>query len=94
MPRPHSHWLTNAYIFFATPYFAYDVYAMFLCFRYKQQVRGQSSELPLPSTGGAIRDFLHREMLLVLHHVFVVAFCFPASVVRTPPTTAHPHPHT
>lgn len=61
---------------FATPYFAYDIYAMFLCHRYKLQVKGHQD-------GGvrAVAGFLRREALMVLHHVFVVAFCFPASVV-------------
>uniref|UniRef100_H3CC30 TLC domain containing 3B n=1 Tax=Tetraodon nigroviridis TaxID=99883 RepID=H3CC30_TETNG len=70
------HWLTNAYILFATPYFAYDIYAMFLCHRYKLQVKGHQD-------GGvrAVAGFLRREALMVLHHVFVVAFCFPASVL-------------
>ncbi|KAJ4931621.1 hypothetical protein JOQ06_010062 [Pogonophryne albipinna] len=44
-----SHWLTDNYILFATPYFAYDIYAMFL------------------------------EKLMVLHHIFMVTCCFPAS---------------
>ncbi|KAI4822068.1 hypothetical protein KUCAC02_007632 [Chaenocephalus aceratus] len=34
-----SHWLTDNYILFATPYFAYDIYAMFLCYRHRLQVK-------------------------------------------------------
>ncbi|KAE8282714.1 SH2B adapter protein 1 Pro-rich, PH and SH2 domain-containing signaling mediator [Larimichthys crocea] len=38
------HWLTDSYILFATPYFAYDIYAMFLCYWHKQQVKGHEEE--------------------------------------------------
>ncbi|KAM4717047.1 ceramide synthase-like [Anableps anableps] len=76
------HWLAEAYILFATPYFAYDVVAMFLCYWYRLQVKGREEAGP---GGGSLRaaasGFLRREALLVLHHVFMVAFCFPASLV-------------
>lgn len=74
------HWLTNTYILFATPYFAYDIYAMFLCYWHKMQIKGHE-EGGARSMGAAVSGFLRREMLMVLHHVFMVAFCFPASVV-------------
>uniref|UniRef100_A0A671MG75 Protein FAM57B-like n=1 Tax=Sinocyclocheilus anshuiensis TaxID=1608454 RepID=A0A671MG75_9TELE len=35
-----QHWLTSSYILFAVPYFVYDIYAMFLCYWYKLQVKG------------------------------------------------------
>ncbi|XP_068193698.1 ceramide synthase-like [Antennarius striatus] len=76
------HWLTDAYILFATPYFAYDIYAMFLCYRHKLQVKGHEEEGgAVRSMGGAVVGFLRREMLLVLHHVFMVLFCCPASLL-------------
>lgn len=74
------HWLTDAYILFATPYFAYDIYAMFLCHWHKLQVKGHEEGGAGP-TGAAAVGFLRREMLMVLHHIFMVTFCFPASVV-------------
>lgn len=55
---------------------------MFLCYWHKQQVKGHEEGGPR-SAGTAVMGFLRRELLLVLHHIFVVAFCFPASVVRT-----------
>ncbi|XP_059204789.1 LOW QUALITY PROTEIN: TLC domain containing 3Ba [Centropristis striata] len=70
-----THWLTDAYILFATPYFAYDVYAMFLCHRQRLQVKGHKEQ------GGAVIGYLRREKLLVLHHVFMLAFCCPASLL-------------
>lgn len=79
------HWLTEAYILFATPYFAYDIHAMFLCYWHKMQVKGHEEEEQggggVRSMGAAVVGYLRREMLMVLHHVFMVAFCFPASLV-------------
>uniref|UniRef100_A0A672HLF7 TLC domain containing 3B n=1 Tax=Salarias fasciatus TaxID=181472 RepID=A0A672HLF7_SALFA len=76
--QEHLHWLTDAYIFFATPYFAYDVYAMYLCHHHRLRVKGH--EEAEEATLAAVAGFLRRESLMVLHHVFLVAFCFPASV--------------
>lgn len=77
------HWLTDTYILFATPYFAYDIYAMFLCYRHKLRVKGHEEEGGVRSMGAAVGAYLRRELLMVLHHVFMVAFCFPASLVTT-----------
>ncbi|KAM8723971.1 TLC domain containing 3Ba [Acanthopagrus schlegelii] len=80
------HWLTEAYILFATPYFAYDIYAMFLCYWHKMQVKGHEEQEGergggVKSMGAAVIGYLRRETLMVLHHVFMVAFCFPASLL-------------
>ncbi|XP_056257782.1 TLC domain containing 3Ba [Seriola aureovittata] len=81
------HWLTDAYILFATPYFAYDIYGMFLCHWHKLQVKGHEEEQQqeelgaVRSKGSAVVGYLRREVLMVLHHVFMVAFCFPASLL-------------
>lgn len=53
---------------------------MFLCHRHRLQVKGHE-EGGVGSAGAVAAGFLRREMLMVLHHVFMVAFCFPASVV-------------
>ncbi|XP_047428518.1 TLC domain containing 3Ba isoform X2 [Mugil cephalus] len=71
------HWLTDAYILFATPYFAYDIYAMFLCYRHKLQVKGHEEA----GLSASVAGYLRREVLMVLHHIFMVAFCFPASLM-------------
>ncbi|KAG7233734.1 hypothetical protein INR49_006655 [Caranx melampygus] len=78
-----THWLTDSYILFATPYFAYDIYAMFLCHWYKLQVKGheEEGEGEPGSMRLAVMGYLRREFLMVLHHVFMVAFCFPASLL-------------
>ncbi|XP_061906397.1 ceramide synthase-like isoform X1 [Entelurus aequoreus] len=66
-----KHWLTDAYISFAAPYFVYDVFAMFLCHRHKRQQQ----------EGAHVAAFVRREVLMVLHHAFMVLFCLPASLV-------------
>ncbi|XP_061837510.1 ceramide synthase-like isoform X2 [Nerophis lumbriciformis] len=66
-----KHWLTDAYISFAAPYFVYDVFAMFLCHRHKRQQQ----------EGVHLATFVRREVLMVLHHAFMVLFCLPASLV-------------
>ncbi|XP_013854935.1 protein FAM57B [Austrofundulus limnaeus] len=71
------HWLTEAYILFATPYFLYDIVAMFQVYRHRLQVKGHEEA----GLGAAVWGFLRREVLMVLHHVFMVAFCFPASLL-------------
>uniref|UniRef100_A0A3Q3PYU8 TLC domain-containing protein n=1 Tax=Monopterus albus TaxID=43700 RepID=A0A3Q3PYU8_MONAL len=77
------HWLTDTYILFATPYFAYDIYAMFLCYWHKLQVKGHEEE----EEGGvrpmvvAVMGYLRQELFMVLHHIFMVVFCFPASLL-------------
>ncbi|KAF0033158.1 hypothetical protein F2P81_015448 [Scophthalmus maximus] len=83
------HWLTEVYILFASPYFAYDIYAMFVCHRHKLQVKGHEEETAAAavggarSTGAAVMSYLRSEFLMVLHHVFMVAFCFPTSLEPT-----------
>ncbi|XP_028267946.1 protein FAM57B-like [Parambassis ranga] len=75
------HWLTESYILFATPYFAYDIYAMFVCYWHKLQVKGhEEAGQSVRSVRAAVLGFLRTEILMVLHHVFMVAFCFPASL--------------
>uniref|UniRef100_A0A3Q3GID3 TLC domain containing 3B n=1 Tax=Kryptolebias marmoratus TaxID=37003 RepID=A0A3Q3GID3_KRYMA len=71
------HWLTEAYILFATPYFLYDIYAMFLCYRHKLLVKGHEEA----GLVAVVSGYLRREVLMVLHHVFMVTFCFPASLL-------------
>ncbi|XP_054615696.1 ceramide synthase-like isoform X2 [Dunckerocampus dactyliophorus] len=65
------HWLTEAYVSFAAPYFVYDMYAMFLCHCHQRRQQGDTH----------VAAFVRREMLMVLHHAFMVLFCLPASLV-------------
>ncbi|XP_053496479.1 ceramide synthase isoform X2 [Ictalurus furcatus] len=74
------HWLTTSYILFAVPYFVYDIYAMFLCYWHKLQVKGHEVDNGPKSKSVALSSYLRREFLMVLHHVVMVTVCFPVSV--------------
>ncbi|XP_028843627.1 TLC domain containing 3Ba [Denticeps clupeoides] len=75
-----QHWLTSTYILFAVPYFVYDIYAMFMCYWYKMQVKGHEGDNRPKPMCVAISSYLRREFLMVLHHVVMVTVCFPVSV--------------
>ncbi|XP_072522835.1 ceramide synthase [Salminus brasiliensis] len=75
-----QHWLTNSYILFAVPYFAYDIYAMFLCYWHKLQVKGHEVDNGPKLKSAVLTSYLRREFLMVLHHVVMVTVCFPVSV--------------
>lgn len=67
---------------FAVPYFVYDIYAMFMCYWYKLQVKGHEEASAVPRhMSSALSSYLRREFLMVLHHVVMVTVCFPVSVV-------------
>lgn len=67
---------------FAVPYFVYDIYAMFMCYWYKLQVKGHEDASATPKhMTSALTSYLRREFLMVLHHVVMVTVCFPVSVV-------------
>lgn len=67
---------------FAVPYFVYDIYAMFMCYWYKLQVKGHEEASVVPRhMSSVLTSYLRREFLMVLHHVVMVTVCFPVSVV-------------
>ncbi|XP_078064860.1 ceramide synthase-like, partial [Mustelus asterias] len=72
------HWLTNAYVLFAVPYFAYDIYAMYLCHWYKYRVKGH--ELDATYNRAILKSYVRKEFLMVIHHSVMFAVCFPVSV--------------
>ncbi|RXM94258.1 Protein FAM57B [Acipenser ruthenus] len=80
-----QHWLTSSYILFAVPYFVYDIYAMFMCYRHKQQVKGHEGS----GVGSALLNYLRKEFMMVLHHVVMVTVCFPVSVYKQQHTLLH-----
>ncbi|XP_056390218.1 ceramide synthase isoform X2 [Hyla sarda] len=69
------HWLAATYTRFAVPYFIYDIYAMYLCYWHKHKLKGH------PGGWALTKAYLRKEFLMVLHHVFMVAVCFPVSVL-------------
>ncbi|XP_067881219.1 ceramide synthase-like [Heterodontus francisci] len=72
------HWLTNAYVLFAVPYFAYDIYAMYLCHWYKFNVKGHEKEAVGKLT--VLKTYLRKELLMIIHHTVMFTVCFPVSV--------------
>ncbi|MEQ2172201.1 hypothetical protein GOODEAATRI_018656, partial [Goodea atripinnis] len=51
---------------------------MFMCYWYKLRVKGHEEASAAPQhMGSAVRSYLHREFLMVLHHVVMVTVCFP-----------------
>ncbi|XP_041038541.1 ceramide synthase-like, partial [Carcharodon carcharias] len=72
------HWLTNAYVLFAVPYFAYDIYAMYLCHCYKYKVKGH--EVDTASHRSMLSTYLRKELLMIIHHTVMFTVCFPISV--------------
>lgn len=55
---------------------------MFLCHWHRYQVKGHESRCVETQTlHTAIRAYLHKELLMVIHHLFMVLVCFPVSVV-------------
>ncbi|XP_040398873.1 ceramide synthase [Cygnus olor] len=77
---PHRHWLAGAYPQFAVPYFVYDVYAMFLCHWHRGHVKGHEAGPP-PSLRAAAGAYLHKDLLMVLHHAATVLVCFPVATL-------------
>uniref|UniRef100_A0A8D0B9P5 TLC domain containing 3B n=1 Tax=Salvator merianae TaxID=96440 RepID=A0A8D0B9P5_SALMN len=77
-----QHWLTSTYTQFAVPYFIYDIYAMFLCHWHRCQVKGhESKSSELQTLRAVVHTYLHKEFLMVVHHLFMVLVCFPVSVL-------------
>ncbi|XP_067832998.1 LOW QUALITY PROTEIN: ceramide synthase-like, partial [Heptranchias perlo] len=72
------HWLANAYVLFAVPYFAYDIYAMYLCHWYKYMVKGHEAHTLSKRT--VLTSYLRKELLMIVHHTVMFAVCFPVSV--------------
>ncbi|XP_066485151.1 ceramide synthase [Tiliqua scincoides] len=79
-----QHWLTSAYTQFAVPYFIYDIYAMFMCHWHRYRVKGHevtSGAAGARTLSTVTRTYLHKEFLMVVHHLFMVLVCFPVSVL-------------
>ncbi|KAK7469540.1 hypothetical protein BaRGS_00036446 [Batillaria attramentaria] len=66
------HWLTNAYAWFAVPYFLYDIWAMYYTFIYMQDDTFHS----LPVKDRMLR-FARKSVLLLIHHTVLPFIIFP-----------------
>ncbi|XP_069768112.1 TLC domain-containing protein 3A-like [Narcine bancroftii] len=68
-----SHWISKDYVLFGTPYMVYDIYAMYLCYWYKQKDNHKS-------TFSTVIDFLKKNSLITLHHLVLLLICLPITV--------------
>ncbi|MGH0181643.1 UNVERIFIED_CONTAM: hypothetical protein FKN15_007510 [Acipenser sinensis] len=72
------HWLATAFVWFAMPYMAYDIYAMYLSHWYRFQVKGH--EEYKEHSFRTVNMFLRRECLLVLHHIVLLTILLPVTL--------------
>ncbi|XP_007898925.1 TLC domain-containing protein 3A [Callorhinchus milii] len=73
-----SHWISRDYILFGSPYMAYDLFAMYLCYWYKH--RGERHGNRCGHWFGLLGGFLSKNILIVLHHLLLLLVCFPITV--------------
>ncbi|KAK7883153.1 hypothetical protein WMY93_029327 [Mugilogobius chulae] len=67
-----SHWLVNAFTVFGAPYMTFDLYAMYLSHFHFQKSSRHSLQ--------TIRAFLHKDWMLVLHHVALLSVFMPITL--------------
>ncbi|XP_025090316.1 protein FAM57B-like [Pomacea canaliculata] len=73
-----THWLTNAYAWFATPYFGYDVWAMYKTYIWNRA----DQEIHFLTVGQRLKSFIHSSVLMLLHHTVLPLIIFPTIIVR------------
>ncbi|XP_055003788.1 ceramide synthase-like isoform X2 [Boleophthalmus pectinirostris] len=71
-----NHWLVNAFVVFGVPYMTFDLYAMYLSHFHSQKSRGHIKDHSLQT----VSAFLHKDWMLVLHHVALLSIFFPITV--------------
>ncbi|XP_054457808.1 TLC domain-containing protein 3A-like [Anoplopoma fimbria] len=74
-----SHWLVNAFVSFGAPYMVYDIYAMYLSHYHTQKVRGHSG-LYSGHSLQAVKAFLTKDWMLVLHHLVLLLVFLPITL--------------
>lgn len=75
----NSHWLVNSFVLFGAPYMLFDIYAMYLNHRHTLE----GSQTPSRRSLHAVRAFLLRDWMLVLHHLVLVFIFLPITLVRS-----------
>ncbi|RXM27557.1 Protein FAM57B [Acipenser ruthenus] len=81
------HWLATAFVWFAMPYMAYDIYAMYLSHWYRFQVKGH--EEYKEHSFRTVNMFLRRECLLVLHHIVLLTILLPVTLLGLQDSILH-----
>ncbi|KAK7088613.1 ceramide synthase-like [Littorina saxatilis] len=72
-----THWLINAYAWFALPYFVHDVWAMYMTFVYNGSYKSEG----LPPKDQALKMFVCTSPLLIAHHVIMPCIIFPCIIL-------------
>ncbi|XP_028938725.1 TLC domain-containing protein 3A isoform X1 [Ornithorhynchus anatinus] len=67
----HRHWLAHEYVWVLIPYMIYDTLVMYLCYWCKNSDQDQKYSL------SSIKNFLRKERLMVVHHVFILVVLVP-----------------
>lgn len=75
------HWLAATFVVrYGVPYMTYDIFAMYLSHYHRFRVKGQEGYRQHSAT--TIRSFLHKDFLLVLHHIALLTVLLPITLVR------------
>ncbi|XP_068601488.1 TLC domain-containing protein 3A-like [Brachionichthys hirsutus] len=74
-----SHWLVNGFVWFAAPYMAFDIYAMYLSHYFVQRVRGQALSYSSHSLQ-TVKGFLIKDWMLVVHHLVLLLIFMPITL--------------
>ncbi|XP_072314862.1 TLC domain-containing protein 3A-like [Eucyclogobius newberryi] len=72
-----NHWLVNTFTVFGAPYMTFDLYAMYLSHFHSQKNKGHTSGHHSLQT---VRAFLHKDWMLVLHHVALLSIFMPVTL--------------
>ncbi|XP_019950574.2 TLC domain-containing protein 3A [Paralichthys olivaceus] len=74
-----SHWLVNGFVLFGAPYMALDIYAMYLS-HFHAQGGKDPGRAPSGHSLQTVRDFLHKDWILVLHHLTLLLVFLPITL--------------
>lgn len=75
------HWLATAFIIrYGVPYMTYDLFAMYLSHYHRFRVKGQDGYQQ--HSASTVYWFLQKDLLLVLHHIALLAVLLPITLVR------------
>ncbi|CAL1570828.1 unnamed protein product [Knipowitschia caucasica] len=67
-----NHWLVNTFVVFGAPYMAFDIYSMYLSHFHSQNSSRHSLQ--------TLKAFLHKDWMLVLHHVTLLTVFMPVAL--------------
>uniref|UniRef100_UPI00398E793C TLC domain-containing protein 3A-like isoform X2 n=1 Tax=Pristiophorus japonicus TaxID=55135 RepID=UPI00398E793C len=72
------HWISKDYVLFGTPYMAYDIYAMYLCYWHKHRAKQENGQHS--TSFNIVTGFLKGNILIVLHHLLLLLIFLPITM--------------